>query len=598
LNLKLKYSQMDIKKNLFLFCTLMVAMNFVIGQEIAVPGENIRLNQLGFYPEAQKIAIVVQPEGDKFYIVKANQGDTVFKGKLQKKTTWEYSEELVSKADFSKFTTPGAYQLCVGKTKSYTFNIAPNIHLQALKAGIKSYYFQRVSMELDPKFAGKWARKAGHPDTSVLIHNSAVSAGRPAGAKISSPKGWYDAGDYNKYIVNSGISTYTLMALYEDFPALCDSLSLNIPESSNQIPDLLDEVLWNLRWMLTMQDPADGGVYHKLTNANFDAFVMPAAAKTPRYVVAKSTPATLDFAAVMAQASRIFAKFQKQVPGLSDSCLKAAVYAFNWSRKNDGIPYKQDELKNPKVNTGTYDDFNFADEFQWAGTELFITTGKQEYYNESKIESLLKSSASIPSWNNVGTLALFTLSQFKNKLSKNVSINTISIDEVIVDKATELRDHLLQSPYGVTIGQNPGDFNWGSNSNAANQGMILIKAYLINKDKSFLDAALADLDYLLGRNAVGFSFLTGYGTKSTMHPHHRPSDADGVTEPIPGLLAGGPNSGQQDKTSCGNIPYPSNIPAKSYLDNTCSYASNEVAINWNAPFVYLAGSIEAIKKIR
>src|SRR5205823_2120648 len=176
---------------------------------------------------------------------------------------------------------------------------------------IKGFYYQRTAIDLPVKYAGQWARPAGHPDTRVLIHPSAASADRPAGTVISSPKGWYDAGDYNKYIVNSGITMGTLLSLCEDFPDYIKKLNTNIPESTNNVPDVLDEVLWNLRWMLTMQDPADGGVYHKLTNASFDGMVMPDKATKERYVVAKSITATLDFAAVMAQASRVIKPYNK-----------------------------------------------------------------------------------------------------------------------------------------------------------------------------------------------------------------------------------------------------------------------------------------------
>src|SRR5690606_23356989 len=128
----------------------------------------------------------------------------------------------------------------------------------------------RASMELEEEYAGAWSRPAGHPDTQVEIHTSAAGKDRPAGTFIPSPGGWYDAGDYNKYIVNSGITTGTLLSAYEDFPAYFNALELKIPESKNNLPDLLDEVLYNLRWMLSMQDPADGGVYHKLTTADFE----------------------------------------------------------------------------------------------------------------------------------------------------------------------------------------------------------------------------------------------------------------------------------------------------------------------------------------
>jgi hypothetical protein len=101
-------------------------------------------------------------------------------------------------------------------------------------------------------------------------------------------------------------------------------------------------------------------------------------------------------------------------------------------------------------------------------------------------------------------------------------------------------------------------------------------------------AAVDALDYLLGRNPTGYSYVTGYGAKTPQFPHHRPSSADGITEPVPGLLVGGPNPKQEDK-----CVYASTLAALSYSDTECSYASNEIAINWNAPFAYLAGGLEA-----
>ncbi len=557
--------------------------------------EDIRLNQIGFYPSGQKIAVVVNPVSDKFFIVSVNMKDTVFSGKLKKAGTWEYSNETVSKADFTKFEKQGDYVLAVpGQGYSFTFSIQPRVHFDVAKASVKAFYYQRASTALEPEFAGKWARKAGHPDTSVIIHNSAASSNRPAGSTISSPKGWYDAGDYNKYIINSGISTFTLMALYENFPAYFDTLKLNIPESKNQIPDLLDEILWNLRWMLTMQDPEDGGVYFKLTNANFDGVEMPEKATRPRYVVMKTTTSALDFAAVLAQAGRIYSKFNKLMPGFSDTCLKASEKGYAWAKKNSDIPYNQSALSDPKINTGGYGDGNFKDEFQWAAAELFVTTGKKNYYEDADVSSIT-SSVGLPAWPNVATLGLYSLSAHRKMIKDKYGVNVDFVAEALVSKAAEFANYASGSPYGIAMGIDPGNFSWGSNSGDANQGMLLIEAYLVNKDKSFLDAAIASLDYLLGRNATTYSFVTGYGDKSTKHPHHRPSQADGIEEPVPGLLSGGPNPGQQDKIHCPGKKYPSDLPAKSFLDEECSYASNEIAINWNAPFAFLSFGIEALK---
>ena len=119
---------------------------------------------------------------------------------------------------------------------------------------------------------------------------------------------------------------------------------------------------------------------------------------------------------------------------------------------------------------------------------------------------------------------------------------------------------------------------------------MLIQAYRLSVNKKYLDCALANLDYILGRNGAGYSYITGYGSKTPMHPHHRPSVADGIVDPIPGLLAGGANPGMQD-----GIKVPSTNPDEAYIDDDRAYAANEIAINWNAPFAYLANAIEALQ---
>jgi len=146
--------------------------------------------------------------------------------------------------------------------------------------------------------------------------------------------------------------------------------------------------------------------------------------------------------------------------------------------------------------------------------------------------------------------------------------------------------------FNTVMGKSAKDFMWGSSSHAANQGIALLQVYKINADKRYLAGALGNLDYLLGRNATGYSYLTGFGNKQVMFPHHRQSVADGIVEPISGFLSGGPNPGQQDKCD----GYPSKIADESFLDVSCSYSTNEIAINWNAPMVYLTAAIEALQK--
>ncbi len=553
----------------------------------------IQLNQLGFYPNAPKIAVLTASSNvSKFYVLSQNLKDTFFIGSAGSEKQSAYSNTKTSVLDFSGLKKTGSYVIKIGAVQSFPFTISNDANKVAAIASLKGFYFQRSSIPLEEKFAGQWKRTGFHPDNKVQVHASAASKERPEGFVISSVGGWYDAGDYNKYIVNSGISNGTLFSAYEDFPAYFEKLKTQIPESNNGIPDLLNEAIYNLRWMLTMQDPNDGGVYHKCTNAVFDGMVMPGVTKEIRYVVQKSTAASLDFAAVTAQASRILKSFEKHFPGLADSCLQASKKAWNWSLANTNKLYEQDKMNQifkPAITTGSYGDNNVNDEWVWASAELYITTKEKKFATSFKKYNA-NYKVSLPSWNNVGMLGYYSLLHFSNSLLAFSSTEINQLKSIVINIANQYIDRVDANAFQTVMGQSAKEFNWGSNSNAANQGILLVKAYLISGDKKYINYALSNVDYILGRNATGYCFITGLGSKSPMNPHHRQSISDGIVEPVPGLLVGGPNPGMQDKCS-----YQFKEPETAYTDQSCSYASNEIAINWNSPLVYLANAIEALK---
>jgi endoglucanase len=548
----------------------------------------IQLNQCGFYPHAPKVAVLTAPAtGSKFYITHLQ--DTVFTGVLgaEKRSAWSATNTRI--ADFSALTKPGSYTVVVpGMQPSPVFKIDDQVHHAVGVASLKGYYYQRSDMPLEAPFAGQWHRPAGHPDQQVLIHPGAATQVRPAGTVIATPGGWYDAGDYNKYIVNSGITMGTLLSAYEDFPDYFKQLHTHIPESNNKIPDILDEVIYNLRWMLTMQDPADGGVYNKCTNAEFDGMVMPGVTKAPRYVVQKSTAATLDFAAVTAQAARVLEPF---APELADSCLRAATSAWGWAKQVYTLEYNQDSLNKiykPVINTGPYGDRYFNDEWLWAAAELYLSTVDPEYLE--MLAQRMNDPLTLPSWANVAMLGYYSLLRNKQELAGTTAI-VQQMRKRVLSMADTYMEKAGSSAFSTVMGQSARDFIWGSNSVAANEGVLLLNAYLLTRDKKYIDGALTNLDYLLGRNATHYSFVTGIGTKTPVHPHHRPSKADGITDPVPGLLVAGPNPGMQDK-----VKYAFTAPETAYIDDDRAYASNEIAINWNAPLVYLANAMEALKQ--
>jgi endoglucanase len=543
----------------------------------------IMVNQVGFLPAAAKWAVVPDGAATRFKVVQAGTDVEVFSAVLGAAARWEPAQASVRLADFSAFSTPGSYQLrAEGMADSPRFTIAPDAYAALNAASIKAFYFNRASTPLLAEHAGAYAREAGHLDTRVLVHACAADAGRPEGTVISSPKGWYDAGDYNKYIVNSGISTYTLLAAYEHFPGFFQRQQLRIPESGNTLPDVLDEALWNLDWMLSMQDPHDGGVYHKLTNQGFDGVVMPQQATAPRYVVQKSTAAALDFAAVMATASRVLAPFEAERPGLSARMLAAAESAWKWAQANPAALYRQPA----DIRTGDYVDSTLTDEFAWAAAELYITTRDDAYY---RAMNAAQPPIGVPSWDAVGPLAWVSLAHHRAALT--TAADQALIARRIVAEADKLAARWESSAWRVSM--EARDFVWGSNSQALNQALMLIQGYRLTGERRQLDAAQSLLDYALGRNATGMSMVTGFGEVSTRYPHHRPSMADGIDAPVPGFLAGGPNPGQQDHADC-PVAYPSGAPARSYLDHECSYASNEVAINWNAPLAYVSAALQVL----
>ncbi|MCU0459166.1 MAG: glycoside hydrolase family 9 protein [Bacteroidales bacterium] len=547
--------------------------------ESAANTEAILVNQAGYLPGAEKVALL-RADAGTFEVIDAATGKTVFESTPADPLYWELSGDTVRAADFSPLKAEGTYRICLGdsETCSAPFRIGNDVYHEITVASVKSYYLNRSAIEISEESGGKWARPAGHPDTAVIVHSSAASAGRPAGTVISSPGGWYDAGDYNKYIVNSSITSYTLLLFYQMFPEYCRTLNLNIPESGNEIPDLVDELLWNLKWYLTMQDPADGGVYHKLTNLNFCGFVMPHEATDPRYVVMKSTAATLDFAAFTAMASRILANDpSEELRALAATCLEASGKAMKWAEANPGILYRQPA----DVSTGAYGDDNLSDELFWAKAETALA------YGTAPAEGFLEGiNAVTPSWNQSATLGLISLALSTGEPFASLREEAAGL---IVSYTDELLQKSAACPYRISLDH----FAWGSTSDVANQAMLKIIAMKLTGSGRFLPSIQSDIDWLLGTNPTGYCFVTGFGTLSPMHIHHRPSGADGVPEPVPGFLVGGPNIVVMN--DCQPPVERSPFPARSYSDVECSYSTNEIAINWNAPLVFLLGAIDSMR---
>ena len=554
----------------------------------AKPIVEIRLNQVGYYPDEEKVVVFEGINAKEKITVTDEQGNVVLQPKVMRQAISPWSKKKRFIVDVSELNTPGKYTIAVkGAERQFVVNQAALRDIS--HASLKFFYLMRTGIPIDKKYAGEYARPVGHPDLHVLIHPSAASQGRPAGSVISSPLGWYDAGDYNKYVVNSSFSIGLMMLVYEQNKPYFHSLNLNIPESKNATADFLDEMMFNLRWLLTMQDPEDGGVYHKLTTPNFEGFVKPTDCKQPRYVVAKSVTAAYDFAAVMAQASRLLDGNGDYVE-FSYQAAEAAKRAYEWAKNHPQAFYRQGSMNRqfqPAVNTGEYGDGSANDEQFWAATEMYRLTKEDKYLQDAK--NLKPSRFTTPTWGNVAGLGIFSW------INAGESEMQSEMLQQLKDYCEQLISRVPTSSFQAPYGDRKEDFGWGCLAeHCCVPGVALLYADRYIAPNRYRGYALQNVDYLLGRNATGYCYVTGFGQKSPMHPHHRISSSDGIEKPFPGMLVGGPNPMQQDKSS-GNLVYPSSFPDESYLDEEPSYASNEIAINWNASLVAFLCWMDALK---
>ncbi len=543
----------------------------------------IKVDQVGYPRDGPKVALVSAP-ADSFTVRRSGDDRAVLRGKLIASAPDALSGDTVAAADFSSLRKPGKYYIEVPSVgRSWDFAIEKNVYRRAYYLAMRGFYGQRcgTAVDMGPEFP-EYKHAACHQKGE--FHPSSGASG-----PRNNIGGWHDAGDYGRYVVNSGVTTGTLLWTWELYHKKLKAISLSIPESGNGTPDILNETRWNLEWMLKMQDD-DGGVWHKQTSEHFSGFVAPEDDDLPSEVIGtgkapyKSTCATADLAAVGAIAARVYKPFDA---AFAARTLEAARKAWAWAEKSPNVTF----VNPPGVSTGEYGDNNCADERLWAAAELWRTTGERPY-NDFFVQEYRKYLPDLDSppaegWNSLGAMGLWTYALGKRKGSDRDAINAIRARTVAA--ARTVVDRTNANPYRMSM--QAEDYVWGSNGVAAGYGMYLLIANTFQPGRNFRDAARDNLHYLLGRNTFSLSWVTQLGEHSVEHPHHRPSGSGKQPGPWPGLLAGGPNRGRQDAVLAA---LPKDLPpAKVYADQLASYASNEIAINWQASLVFLlAGELK------
>ena len=562
----------------------------------------IRVNQLGYVPGLSKVAAVKSTSATPLeWILIDSVGSRLASGRTRVFGEDKDAGELVHQIDFSNYRQPGhSLKLRVDKGESDPFEIERDIYKRLKYDAFGFFYQQRSGIDIAMPYArdAKWAHPAGHmSDKKVSCASNA-----PCNYTLDVSGGWYDAGDHGKYVVNGGIAVWTLLNLYERTNALGTSIrdfadgKFSIPENANHLPDLLDEVRWELDFLMKMQVPEQqalsGMAHHKIHSERWTPIpTAPQSDTVPRFLKAPSTAATLNLAAVAAQCARIFREVDQ---AFATRCLASAERAWEAAELHPKVYASGDD----REGGGPYGDTDVTDERYWAAAELFVTTAKPQFFRAIRqspyyLRMPTQAGGGLASfaWANVAGCGTVTLAVVP---SKAPPADIELARKNIVSAAKRYLDADSRSGYRVPFAATGGRYPWGSNSFVLNNGLVLALAFDFTRQANFLEGAADAMDYVLGRNPMARSYVSSIGVRALQNPHHRfwahQSDAS-FPPPPPGVVAGGPNSGVEDPAAkaagLGGC-----APQKCYCDDIESWSTNEVAINWNAPLAWLASFLD------
>jgi len=555
----------------------------------------VRVNQVGYLPNGPKRATVVTDAAQPLtWQLRNASGTTVASGSTVPHGADAASGQSTQVADFSAYKRAGTgYVLVVDGQSSDPFDIRADLYDGLRSDSLAFFYHQRSGIPIEASLVGPaYARPAGH--LGVAPNQGDTNVPCQAGVCDYTQDvrgGWYDAGDQGKYVVNGGISTWLVVNSFErakragQASALGDS-TLRVPERGNHIPDVLDEARWELDFLMRMQIPQGkphaGMAFHKIHDAAWTGLpTRPDQDAQPRELHPPSTAATLNLAATAAQCARVYRPYDAK---FADRCLTAARRAWAAAQANPEM-YAPDS---DSTGGGAYGDARVTDDFYWAAAELYATTGQSTYRTAVTSSPWhTANDAFTPlgfNWADTAALGRLTLATVPTKLPAS---DRARIRSSVTAAADGYLATMAGQGYAVPVPAT--GYVWGSNSVVTDNGIVMAVAHELTGAKRYRTGVLESMDYLLGRNALGQSYVTGYGEQYSHNEHHRfwahQYDAS-LPNPPAGSLAGGPNSGLQDPVAQEKLP--GCAPAACYIDDIGSYSTNEVAVNWNAPLAWLA----------
>lgn len=542
--------------------------------------KRIFVSQCGYLPHMKKQVTFLADRPVSFTVLRTDN-TRVYSGVADRRIENASAGEVNYVGDFSAVTEEGRYLISAdGFGESDTFTVEEGALFDVFQRSMAFYYLQRCGQELPGPAAHIYAHRACHTQIGHVYGSSETR-------EVSG--GWHDAGDYGRYVGPGAMSVAQLLYALERNATLCGSYRSpasvgfcracqqpSAPDTADPA-DYLDELRYELDWMMKMQRE-DGALYHKASCAHFCGFIMPDEEKEDMVISPVSVTATADFAAVCALSVRFY---HDSDPSYADKLKEASRRAYH-AMKGMDMP---GGFKNPQgVTTGEYGDSCDTDERYWAAAELYKTFGDSQYREDFETiarEQLYHGYG----WSNMGSYGNLAYLSADRPADE-------TLREKIRRSMIELADRICAVAEGDGYGTalTPGQYGWGCNLTVCNNGLHLYDAFRLTGEQRYLDAAEAQLHYLLGRNSMGLCFVSGCGTSPIVHPHHRPSGNRGKA--MPGMLSGGPCRYPSDEAMRTMFtPETVPAPAKCLLDMTASYSTNEVTIYWNSALLQLLASV-------
>jgi len=559
----------------------------------AARAPKVRINQLGYFSALPKRATLAHASTEALSWQLRSGEEVLLEGNTTVHGADRASGDHVHWIDFSSFDRTGSdYVLVVGEHESHPFDVRADLYATLRSDALWYFYHNRSGVPLVAEHAGApYARPAGHlSDARVECLD-----GLDCGYTLDVSGGWYDAGDHGKYVVNGGISLWTMLNQYErasihgDVTAYADG-TLRIPEAGNGVPDLLDEARWELEFLLKMQVPTGplaGMAHHKIHNDKWTSIPQLAHEDdAPRHLHAPSTAATLNLAATAAQGARIYRRYDET---FAERCLIAAELAWQAAEQHPEKYAPGDD----NVGGGPYADGDVSDERYWAAAELFITTGKT-VYREALTSSphylKLGPHQAAMAWETTQALGTISLAVVPNELE-----DVKQARQAIRATADRYLSIIAKEGYRLPLApDDAGNYLWGSNSLVLNNMIVLALAADLSGEQRYLEGVVDGMDYLLGRNPLAQSYVTGYGDQPLTAPHHRhwaKAKDPSYPGPPPGAVSGGPNSSIQDPAAQ-EAGLRGCAPQRCFIDDIDAWSVNEVTINWNAPFAWVVAFLD------